>query len=91
MPFRLSNAVVAGDLLFGFSHKNKGQFFCMDARTGATKWLGDPRQGDNAAMLIAGDRLLVPDSFRDRSSAFWRERQHSHLPTGGVADAAHPR
>jgi spermidine synthase len=38
-----------------------------------------------------GFRMLVPDSFRDRSSAFWKEREHSHLPSGGVAKASPPR
>jgi outer membrane protein assembly factor BamB len=55
----MSSPVLSGDLLFGFSHKNKGQFFCLDAKTGATKWTGDPRQGDNAAMVLAGGALLL--------------------------------
>ena len=55
----MSSPVLSGDLLFGFSHKNKGQFFCLDARTGAARWIGEPRQGDNAAMVIAGERLLL--------------------------------
>jgi outer membrane protein assembly factor BamB len=55
----MSSPVLTGDLLFGFSHKNKGQFFCIDAQTGATKWIGEPRQGDNAAIVLAGERLFL--------------------------------
>lgn len=55
----MNSPVLKGDLLFGFSHKNKGQFFCLDAATGATKWIGEPRQGDNAAIVVAGQALLL--------------------------------
>jgi outer membrane protein assembly factor BamB len=55
----MSSPVVQGDLLFGFSHYKKGEFFCADARTGTTQWTSPPRQGDNAAVLIAGEYLLL--------------------------------
>jgi len=54
----MNSPVMSGNLLFGMSHKNKGQFFCLDAATGKTQWTGDPRQGENAAMLIAGDTIF---------------------------------
>lgn len=54
----MNSPVLSGNLLFGMSHKNKGQFFCLDATTGKTIWTGDPRQGENAAMLIAGDTIF---------------------------------
>lgn len=55
----MSSPVVAGDLLFGFSYLKKGHFFCLDARTGATQWTSSPRQGDNAALLISGENLIL--------------------------------
>jgi outer membrane protein assembly factor BamB len=55
----MNSPVLAGNLLFGMSHKNKGQFFCLDAASGKTLWTGDPRQGENAAMLIAGNTLFA--------------------------------
>ena len=55
----MSSPVLAGNLLFGMSHRNKGQFFCLDARSGKTLWTGDPRQGENAALLLAGGMLLA--------------------------------
>ena len=55
----MSSPVLEDDLIFGFSHYKKGQFFCVDARTGATKWTSPPRQGDNAAVLIGGGNLIL--------------------------------
>ena len=54
----MSSPVASGDLLFGFSQYKKGQFFCLDLHTGATRWTGPPRQGDNAAALISGENLV---------------------------------
>src|SRR5262249_42728845 len=55
----MANAVVVGDTLYGMSHKNSGQFFALDARTGKTLWRSAPRQATNAAMLHAGDVLFM--------------------------------
>ena len=54
----MNSPVISGNLLFGLSHRNKGQFFCLDAETGKTLWTGDPRQGENAAMLMANGLLF---------------------------------
>jgi outer membrane protein assembly factor BamB len=55
----MNSPVVSGDHLFGLSHKRKGQFFCLDARTGETLWTSEGREGDNAAMLSAGEVLFL--------------------------------
>jgi outer membrane protein assembly factor BamB len=55
----MNSPVLAGDLIFGFSHKNKGQLFCLNAQTGAMLWTGPPRQADNAAMLVSPSSLIV--------------------------------
>lgn len=54
----MSSPVAGGDLLFGFSQYKKGQFFCLDLHTGAARWTGPARQGDNAAVLISGENLI---------------------------------
>ena len=54
----MSSPVLVGNTLFGFSHRNKGQPFALDARTGRTLWVGPPRQGENAALIAAGDAVL---------------------------------
>jgi outer membrane protein assembly factor BamB len=41
------------------SHKNSGQFFALDARTGKTLWKSSPRQASNAAISHAGDLLFM--------------------------------
>ncbi len=51
----MSTGVVIGTSLFGFSPRNSGQFFAVDANTGQTQWLSEPRQGENAAIVKAGD------------------------------------
>ena len=55
----MNSPVVMGDFVFGFSHLKRGQFFCLDARTGGTLWTGPPRQGENAAMLISPGSLVA--------------------------------
>jgi len=55
----MTNAVVAGDALFGMSHRNSGQFFWLDAKSGKTLWTSAPRQAGNAAIVRAGNLLFV--------------------------------
>jgi outer membrane protein assembly factor BamB len=54
----MNSPVLVNGLLFGFSHKNKGQLFCLDAATGTLKWSGPPRAGENAALLASPSALL---------------------------------
>jgi outer membrane protein assembly factor BamB len=58
IPYRLSNSVLVGDALFGLSSRNSGQYFSVDAKTGKTLWLSEPRQAGNAAIVRAGDVVL---------------------------------
>ncbi len=55
----MNSPVINGDYLYGLSHKRKGQFFCLDARTGETLWTSEGREGENAAMLSAGETLFL--------------------------------
>ena len=55
----MTNAVVVRDMLFGMSHRNSGQFFALDAKTGKTLWTSPPRQATNAAISHAGDLLFM--------------------------------
>jgi outer membrane protein assembly factor BamB len=59
LTMRFSSPVRKGNLIFGFSNRNSGMFFCVDAATGKTLWTSDPRQGDNAVLLISGDLLFL--------------------------------
>lgn len=51
----MSTGVVIGNTLYGFSAKNSGQFFALDAATGQTLWLSEARVAENAAVVRAGD------------------------------------
>jgi outer membrane protein assembly factor BamB len=55
----MSNPALIGDTLFGLSEKSSGQFFGLDAKTGKTLWLGQPREAANTAVVKAGDLLFM--------------------------------
>jgi outer membrane protein assembly factor BamB len=55
----MTNGVIVNDTLVSLSHKNSGQFFGLDARTGKTIWTSAPRQASNAAITRAGNLLFV--------------------------------
>jgi outer membrane protein assembly factor BamB len=55
----MSTPVLAGDLLFGSSARGRGNFFCLDARTGKTLWESEEKQGFGyATVLNAGSVWL---------------------------------
>jgi outer membrane protein assembly factor BamB len=58
VPMRLSDAVVAGDMLFGISTRNSGQYFAVDVKTGKTLWTSEGRQAGHAAIARTGDLFL---------------------------------
>ncbi len=59
VPMYMSSPVLVEGTLFGFSSRNKGQFFAVDARSGRTLWTGKGREGENAALVAAGGVLLA--------------------------------
>lgn len=59
LTMRFSSPVYKDNLIFGFSNRNSGMFFCVDAESGKTLWTSEPRQGDNAVIYLAGDLLFL--------------------------------
>ena len=59
VPMFMSTAVLSGGYLFGLTHRNKGQFFAVDARSGKVLWTTRGREGENAALVAAGELLLA--------------------------------
>jgi outer membrane protein assembly factor BamB len=55
----MANAVLVGNVIYGMSQRNSGQFFALDAKTGKTLWTSPPRQATNAAIVSAGDLLFL--------------------------------
>ena len=46
----MSDAVAIGNVLYGLSHLNSGQYFALDLDTGTALWKSQPRQAEHAAM-----------------------------------------
>jgi outer membrane protein assembly factor BamB len=59
VPLYMTNAVLLGDMLVGMTHRNSGQFFALDAKTGKTLWTSDPRQATNVAIVRAGNTIFA--------------------------------
>jgi outer membrane protein assembly factor BamB len=55
----MNSPVMVNGLVYGFSHRNKGQFFALDAKTGKTAWTSEGRQAENAAMIARGDTVFA--------------------------------
>ena len=55
----MSSPVAAGGVLYGLTHRNRGQFFALDVATGKTLWTSPPRQGENAGHVAARRRQLI--------------------------------
>jgi outer membrane protein assembly factor BamB len=58
VPLRMSDAVIVGDVLFGMTTRNSGQYFAVDAKSGKTLWTSEGRQAGHAAIARAGELLL---------------------------------
>jgi outer membrane protein assembly factor BamB len=59
VPMYMSSPVESDGHLFGLTHRNRGQFFCIDARIGKTMWTTKGREGENAALVIVGPLLMA--------------------------------
>jgi outer membrane protein assembly factor BamB len=59
LTMRFSSPVQKGNLLFGFTNRSGGMFFCVDSESGKILWTSDPRQGDNSVVYISGELLFL--------------------------------
>jgi outer membrane protein assembly factor BamB len=55
----MSSPVTSGDLIFGMSHRNRGQYFALEPSSGRVLWTTGGREAENAAILSAGSLLLI--------------------------------
>jgi outer membrane protein assembly factor BamB len=62
LPLRYTTPVASGDMLFGFSGRNSGQYYAMDAKTGKTLWTSEGRQAPHASLARADDLLFSLES-----------------------------
>ena len=84
----ISHPVVVGDILFGFSRRNSGQLFALDAGNGRVLWLGDPRFAINVAFAKAGDLLFILKDDAQLVIARASPSGFERLKTYEVADSA---
>lgn len=84
----MSTGVLIGSAVYGFSPRNSGQYFAVDANTGETLWLSEPRQGDNAAIVRAGDLWFALETGAELVVARANPKRHDILTRYPVADSA---
>lgn len=84
----MSTGVVIGDALYGFSARNAGQFFALDANTGQTLWLSEPRAAENAAVVRAGDLWFALDTLAELKVVRANPKQFEILKRYDLADSA---
>jgi outer membrane protein assembly factor BamB len=78
LPLRYTTPVVSGDMLFGLSGRNSGQYYAIDSKTGKTLWTSDGRQAAHASVARAGDLLFSLES--DGELVVARSSQTSFQP-----------
>ena len=55
---RMSNSVVDGDVMYGLTNRNMGQYYAVDLKTGKTLWLSEGRQAANVSLARAGNVIF---------------------------------
>ena len=84
----MTNGVIVHDAFVALSHKNSGQFFALDAKTGKTVWKSAPRQATNAAISRAGDLLFILKDDAELLIARSGAKGLETVKTYAVADSA---
>ncbi len=93
LPMYMSTPILDDGKLFGFSSKRKGQYFCMDAKTGKTLWTSEGRLGISASVLSAGEFLILLNFDGNLTIARKDSGKYKPLRNFSVADQstfAHP-
>jgi outer membrane protein assembly factor BamB len=73
--------------LYGMTHFRKGQFFCLDARTGETKWTSVGAEGENSAIIHAGSVIFFLNNNADLTVVNATERKYDVLKKYTVAQS----
>jgi outer membrane protein assembly factor BamB len=84
----LSNPVVVSGMLLGLSHRSRGQYFALDAQSGRTLWLSEPRQADNTALVSARDLVFLLNNDGELIVARATRRGLDPVARYAVADSA---
>ena len=54
----MSSPVFGDGLIYGHSSRKKGQFFAIDAKTGAVRWTTEGREGEHASLLLTPQHVV---------------------------------
>lgn len=84
----MSSPVLSDGLLYGFSSLRKGHLFCLDAATGQVRWQAPGNAGDNAALIAAGNVLLVLEDDGELQVVAKTGKRYQALARYKVADSA---
>jgi outer membrane protein assembly factor BamB len=91
---RFTTPVASGDMLFGLSGRNAGQYYAVDAKSGKTMWTSEGRQATHASVARAGDLLFSLESdgelviARNSQTAFEPVRRYKLAETETWAQPA---
>jgi outer membrane protein assembly factor BamB len=55
----MSSPVVKDGMVYGLSHRNRGQYFCVDLQTGQMLWQSEGRQGEMAVVRVGNNEFFV--------------------------------
>lgn len=93
VPMYMSSPVAADGYLYGLTHRNRGQFFCLDGKTGKTMWTTRGREAENASLIVNGNVLIATTTEGQLVVASPNPRAFDLLTRYIVADSpiwAHP-
>lgn len=89
----MNSPVARGETIYGFTNRNRGQYFAMSGRDGKLLWASEPRKGENAAILLAEDVLFLLNTEAELIVAKASPSSFQPLRTYTVAESetwAHP-
>ena len=75
------------------THRRRGQLFCVDPASGKVAWATQGRLAENAALIVAGDVLLVQTSGGELSVVAVDRTSHRELARYRLSESptwAHP-
>ena len=78
----MSSPVFGDGVIYGHSSKRKGQFFAIDAKTGAVRWTTEGREGEHASLLLTPQHVIFLTNGADlivakrNTPAFTVERRY---------------
>jgi outer membrane protein assembly factor BamB len=84
----MSSPIVDGSTLYGLSHRNRGQFFAIDLKSGKTWWTSPGREGENASIVLAGSLLLISTTSAELIVARSNPARFDEIKRYSIADSA---